>query len=138
MSTSPTSSRQANRRWICGGSLPGAAWKPYLDLERSRGVDLRKLICFLPLILLQPLAADSDQYVGSKACAACHTRIYEANQRTPMARTFAHPAAGGPRQPVIVYNKAADRYYQVVQDETGLHQSEYQIDAGGKTVLRID
>src|SRR5260370_40697562 len=55
-----------------------------------------------------------------------------------MARTLAHPAADGPRQPVIVYNKAADHYYQVVQDETGLHQSEYQIDAGGKTVFRMD
>jgi hypothetical protein len=100
---------------------------------------LRRLICFLPLILSQTLAvASSDQYVGSKACAACHTSIYEAYRRTPMARTLAHPASGGPRQPITVYNKAADRYYQVVQDETGLHQSEYQIDADGKTVFRID
>src|SRR2546428_13191656 len=82
-------------------------------------------------VLLPALAS------AAPPCATCHPQISDSWMRTGMARSLARPAGEEPRQPITVYNPAANCYYQVFRDANGLQQSEYQLDPDGKTIFRV-
>jgi predicted CXXCH cytochrome family protein len=62
--------------------------EPFL-IRKSLAVSY--LSCFIALSAGYAHAADSAHYVGSKACATCHVRIYERWQKTPMANVVRDP-----------------------------------------------
>ena len=81
-------------------------------------------------------------YAGSKSCqgARCHDTICRAYPRTPMGRSMA--PANAPEElarapkPVTIHCKDLNRYFQVYREGNDLFQSEYELDAQGKTVYK--
>ena len=80
---------------------------------------LRGLLAFL---FAFPLVA--DVYLGSKACAGCHRKIYDDYMRSAMARSLTLPTGTEPRAPVTVHKQALNRSYRVFRDADGMHQSQ--------------
>jgi hypothetical protein len=85
-------------------------------------------------------AAPGVAYVGSKACAECHSDIYESYMRTDMGRAMSLP---GDRKEladldrrVKVKHPKANRYYEVYRRGSNLYQSEYELNAEGQEVFR--
>ncbi len=85
-------------------------------------------------------AAPGVAYVGSKACAECHSDTYESYLRTDMGRAMSLP---GDRkeledldQRVKVKHPKANRYYEVYRRGSNLYQSEYELNAEGQEVFR--
>ena len=79
-------------------------------------------------------------YVGSKACAECHSDIYQSYMKTGMSRAMALPSRFKELQalnhPVTVKHPKANRYYQIYRKGSEIFQSEYELDAEGKEVFR--
>ena len=79
-------------------------------------------------------------YIGSKACAPCHKKLYDQYIRTEEGSCLV--PANAPSElakvpsTITIYNKKLDRYFQVFQKGSSLYQSEYQLDAAGKEVFR--
>jgi hypothetical protein len=78
-------------------------------------------------------------YSGSKSCSPCHARLAVAYRKTPMGSSMA--PANRPeelarvRQPVTIFKGEFNRYFRVFQKGGDLYQSEYQLDAAGKTMF---
>ena len=84
-------------------------------------------------------AGSSDGYIGSAACAHCHSDIYSSFTRTRMGRSLTPvtPAALKTLSlPGSTYSANIDRHFDVFQKSGQLFQSEYQTGADGKEVFR--
>jgi hypothetical protein len=81
-------------------------------------------------------------YVGSKACAECHSDIYASYLKTDMGRAMSLPGEWKDRDelsaPVKVKHPKSHRSYEVYRRGADLYESEYELDAEGKEVFRDD
>jgi Cytochrome c554 and c-prime len=79
-------------------------------------------------------------YVGSRACAPCHKKLYEQYIRTEEGTCLIPADAPSELEKVpstiTIFNKKMDRYFQVFRKGSSLYQSEYQLDAAGNEVFR--
>lgn len=85
-------------------------------------------------------AAPAVPYIGSRACAGCHQKIYQDYIRTAMGRSmvsvadFARldnvPAAAS------IFNGKLNRHFEVSPRDSALYQSEYELDASGREIFR--
>lgn len=84
--------------------------------------------------------APGVRYVGSKACAPCHTDIYRQYFQTVMGRSMVPPTDSTPwnvlAAPVTVHVEKFHRYYEVFRKGWGVYQSEYEIASDGGEVFR--
>jgi len=75
-------------------------------------------------------------YVDSRLCAQCHARIYEAYQRTGMARSFYRPAPGNTVEDYSLNNKyyhpASDTHFTMVARNGKSYQRRYQVGFRGE------
>jgi Cytochrome c554 and c-prime len=84
--------------------------------------------------------SNNDAYVGSRACLACHSEIYRSYKKTGMGRSMslvdprdALLVAGGS---VTVKNQKRHRWFNVLANETGISQSEFELDSNGREIFR--
>jgi predicted CXXCH cytochrome family protein len=84
------------------------------------------------------LGAADDGYVGSKACAGCHQKIYQSYQGVSMAHSMSPASAAAPLVggPVTVSSAKLNRIFQVYRDGTDVFESESEVGAGGETVFK--
>lgn len=79
-------------------------------------------------------------YVGSQKCASCHQDIYDEFRKTGMGQSMSLPS--DPSQlakvssPVSVFDKKADRHFEVYRQGSDIYQTEYALDTAGKEVFR--
>jgi len=96
-----------------------------------------------PALAVATLAAGSlacfgapADYVDSSLCAGCHRNIYEAYQRTAMARSFYRPERGNPAEDYRVnnsyYHAASDTHFTMLERDGKYYQRRYQIGFQGK------
>lgn len=87
----------------------------------------------LPLVLLSNLAAAplvfrnagrGVAYVGSKACAGCHSAIYRGYTRTAMGRSITVAGTALLSAPVVVRSEKLNRDFRVYAEKGKLYQSE--------------
>jgi hypothetical protein len=85
-------------------------------------------------------AAPGVAYVGSKACAECHSDIYKSYLNADMGRSMSLPGAWrgleDQQWPATVKNPKANRYYQFYRRGADFFESEYELDTEGKEVFR--
>jgi tetratricopeptide (TPR) repeat protein len=79
--------------------------------------------------------APSVHYVGSKACAGCHSEIFEGFSHTDMGNSMFPPSRladlGWLTQPVNIFNQHHNRHYQIYARGPKVFQSEYEVDDKG-------
>src|SRR5579872_1397366 len=79
-------------------------------------------------------------YVGSRACAACHPKIYRDYVRTAMGRSMDVGTSSVRLEnvsvPASIFSEKLNRHFEVSRKGSALYQSEYEIDAGGREVFR--
>jgi hypothetical protein len=86
---------------------------------------------------MQPAA--NEGYVGSAACARCHSDIYNHFAGTSMGKSMTPVTAEFLRAVPVsasVYEHTLDRHFDVHTQDGKLYQSEFQVDAEGKDVFR--
>lgn len=91
-----------------------------------------------PVVKAGPLPLERS-FVGSRACAQCHSNIYESFSRTSMGRSLVPVTSElieGLHVPGSVFVKELNQHMDVFARNGKLYQSEYQIDADGKEVFR--
>jgi hypothetical protein len=100
-------------------------------------VDRHALAILVSLVAL-PLNAADDGYVGSKACAGCHQKIYQSYQGVSMAHSMSPAGAAAPlaSEPVTVSSATLNRIFQVYRDGTDVFESESEVGAGGEAVFK--
>jgi predicted CXXCH cytochrome family protein len=80
-------------------------------------------------------AVESD-YVNSATCGGCHQDIVKTYRLTGMGRSFYRPSAENRVEDYtvhnIIYNRASDRYYTMLERDGKWVQRRYQIGFGGK------
>lgn len=77
-------------------------------------------------------------YIGSKACARCHSQIYESYMKTDMARSVSVVSPELLKTfhlPATYYNPHSGRHYEVYERDGKLFQSQYELDASGKPIF---
>ncbi|MEO7142881.1 MAG: cytochrome c3 family protein [Bryobacteraceae bacterium] len=95
---------------------------------------LRAGTAALIFILMSAAGHGADEYVGSKACAGCHPKLYAQYRGTPMGRSI--EAANAPdvlatvATPVTVHSGKLDRYFEVFSKDSKLYQTEYAVANG--------
>lgn len=84
-------------------------------------------------------AAPEVKYVGSKACAGCHQRLYDGFVQTAMGRSMGPAGAASQLalapKPVTVYSARHDRFFEVFQQDGKLFQREYAKDGAGELIF---
>jgi len=85
-------------------------------------------------------AASGGHYLGSKACASCHSAIYNNFRQTSMGRSMLPGetrSLDGVLPPTAkVYDKDSDQYFDVRLKGGSLYQGDYAVDADGKELFR--
>lgn len=82
--------------------------------------------------------AKNVAYVGSNACAGCHTAIFRSFRQTAMGRSMS-PASQQLKSlsgTVTVRSDSLNRYFSVFRDGDAAYQSEYQLTPEGNEVFR--
>ena len=79
-------------------------------------------------------------YIGSRACAGCHTKIYQGYNRTAMGRSMT-PAANFAQLTSLpatasIFNEKLNRHFEVSGQGAEWYQAEYELDADGHEVFR--
>jgi hypothetical protein len=74
------------------------------------------------------------QYVGSRACAACHKPIYDKYVRTAMGRSSRIARAGPWNEPAHIHSDVLGRDFRVFSKDGELYQSESE-ERNGATVF---
>ncbi len=78
-------------------------------------------------------------YVGSQACAQCHQDIYDQYIRTGMGSSMSRGSdqtqLARVTAPVNLFDEKINRHFSVYRKGSDLYQSEYEVDASGKTVF---
>jgi hypothetical protein len=67
--------------------------------------------------------APNVAYVGSKACAGCHSDVYKKFTSTAMGRSMATPT---PISSALIHSDALNRYFKVSSDASGVYETEYE------------
>jgi len=79
-------------------------------------------------------------YVGSKACAECHTTIYREYLATDMAQSMSVPQQRLELETlpaaVTVFNIKLDQYFQIFRQGTDFWESDYAVDAKDHELFR--
>lgn len=79
-------------------------------------------------------------YIGSRACAGCHQKIYQNYIHTAMGRSMALARSSAQVEETAanqsVFSAKLNRHFEVSRQETALYQSEYELDAGGRKVFQ--
>jgi hypothetical protein len=85
-------------------------------------------------------AAAGIRYLGSKACGACHSKIFASYTKTGMGRSL---VAGGDKSllerlpaPFSLFDSDAGQFFEVSRKEGLLYQSQYAVDRDGREVFR--
>jgi len=82
------------------------------------------------------------RFIGSKACASCHSRVFSSFRQTSMGQSMVpgdtKSLAAILPTPATVYDKDSSEYFDVVRRDSGLFQSQYSLDSAGKQVSRQD
>jgi tetratricopeptide (TPR) repeat protein len=80
--------------------------------------------------------ATNSGYINSAQCAGCHQEIARTYRLTGMGRSFYRAAAGDMVEDYkahnIVYHRASDRYYTMIERDGKWYQRRHQIGFGGK------
>ncbi len=82
---------------------------------------------------------ETSGYVGSKACAACHKRIYDEFSATHMGRSLTPVTAQLQATlpgPASIYEENLKRHFDVFFRDGKLYQSEFDIRSDGQEVFR--
>ena len=80
------------------------------------------------------------EYVGSRACAGCHAKIYQSYTTTAMGRSM--DRASSPRQldslsfTASVFAEKLNRHYDVYRQGQNVFESEYELGADRREVFR--
>src|SRR5688572_10948183 len=84
-----------------------------------------------PVCALALLAATAQaQYVGSKACAPCHSEQYRSFVRSPMARSLQSTSAPEFNKPVRIFHSKTGRRYRISRARgQGIIEESFQDDA---------
>ena len=79
-------------------------------------------------------------YVGSRACAGCHAKIYQDYSTTAMGRSMDLAASSGQRGKVSftasVFAQKLNRHYEIYRQGQDAFQTDYELDASGREVFR--
>jgi hypothetical protein len=79
-------------------------------------------------------------YVGSNSCSGCHNQIWrdyrQAAMGNSMYRADRPDELSALPEPVTIYDKNLDRYFEIYREGASLFQSEYQRGPDGKAVFR--
>lgn len=65
-------------------------------------------------------------YIGSKACAGCHSDVYKKFLSTAMGRSMATAVPESRGSPVLIHSDTLNRYFKVFSDASGIYQTEYE------------
>ncbi|MBI3473625.1 MAG: hypothetical protein HY013_19900 [Candidatus Solibacter usitatus] len=78
-------------------------------------------------------------YVGSKACAACHSQIYARYRSSAMGRSMAEAGVDSLPSAAVesatVHDTRLNRHFRVFRQGAEIYQSQYETDAAGETVF---
>jgi predicted CXXCH cytochrome family protein len=79
-------------------------------------------------------ARDTEGYVDSKACAACHAKISETYRRTGMGRSLYQPSEANRVEDFTktYFHSPSATYYEMVQHDGKYFQRQYQLDFDGQ------
>ncbi|RMH68378.1 MAG: tetratricopeptide repeat protein [Gemmatimonadetes bacterium] len=85
--------------------------------------------------------AIASAFVGDKACAKCHAKIYKSYKQTGMGRSF-YPSTRANRIEDYqiqntVYHEASNLYYEMVQEGDQFYQREYRLDENGQRIHEL-
>jgi hypothetical protein len=79
-------------------------------------------------------------YVGSRACAQCHPRIYQSFIKTDMGRSMSLPddpaQLATTSKPITIEVEKLHRTFQVFRQGADIDQSEYELGPDGKEAFR--
>ena len=93
---------------------------------------------WLPLLIAAgfPTLGAPNDYVASRLCAECHATIYNAYQRTAMARSFYRPAPANTVEDYRAnngyYHSASDTHFTMLERGGKYYQRRYQIGFQGQ------
>ena len=78
-------------------------------------------------------------YVGSEACAGCHSPIYASYEGTDMGQSMA--VVAGAKLDTIpagitIRSEQLNRNYSVSRERDGIYESDYELDSSGAEVFR--
>ena len=81
-------------------------------------------------------------YVGSRACAGCHAKIYQNYSTTAMGRSMDLPASARQQESVsftaAIFAEKLNRHYEIYRQGQDVFQTEYELDASGHEVFRTN
>jgi hypothetical protein len=83
--------------------------------------------------------ASRGGYVGSKACAQCHARIYASYSRTDMGRSMSTVTAAVLKRfskSASFFNEQLNRHFKVFAQNGQLYQSEWETGEDGNDIFR--
>jgi hypothetical protein len=86
-----------------------------------------------------PAGEPNQEYVGSAACAPCHSEVYRQFQQTDMGRSMSPVTPAFLKyihSPAVYVNPPLKRRFEVFSKEGKLYQSESGTDADGKQSFR--
>jgi len=86
-----------------------------------------------------PVAKPNEGYVGSSACAQCHSEIYRRFSQTGMGRSMSSVTPAFLKSiptPSVYFNQQQNRRFEVFSKEERLYQSESGTGADGKESFR--
>jgi hypothetical protein len=79
-------------------------------------------------------------YIGSRACAGCHQKMYQDYIRTAMGRSMASAAdiarLGNVPAAASIFSEKLNRHFEVSRRDSELCQTEYELDSGGREIFR--
>jgi hypothetical protein len=79
-------------------------------------------------------------YVGSRACAGCHAKIYQDYSTTAMGRSMDLATSSGQRGKVSftasVFAQKLNRHYEIYRQGQDIFQTDYELDPSGREVFR--
>src|SRR5205823_1220737 len=105
-------------------------------------VNFNRLLVFLGFLTCcgcrhnSPPEESQAQYVDSRLCIQCHSKVYETYSRTGMARSFYRPRPENTVEDYtrknIYYHKPSDSYFTMLRRDGKYYQVRHQMGAGGK------
>jgi len=79
-------------------------------------------------------------YIGSRACAGCHQKMYQDYIRTAMGRSMVSAADLARMDDVpataSIFSDKLNRHFEVSHRDSALNQSEYELDASGREIFK--
>ena len=116
-------------------------WVPYGAAQESTHATAKEKSGTRALTPLHSGKTQSEgSYVGSRACASCHSHIYSIFRQTSMGQSMlpgdTNSLTSVLPAPATVYDKDSNSYFGVTRRDGGLFQSQYSLDSDGKEIFR--